>query len=234
MNILPASAQDFPRYRAIAEHGLLIEFGNTIDENIHARVMQLDAVLQAEPFAGFIEAVPAYASLTIRFDPLTTDHPAAQQAVEQLLSRGGRIAGTKSEREVAVCYDTELAPDLLAVAEATGLTVEEVIAAHLSGDYRVFMYGFAPGYAYMAGVPETVHLPRKAAAVRGVPAGSVLIAGQQCLVTTLTMPTGWWIIGRSPTCVLTGDSERPFLFDVGDNVRFRRISRAQFDAETKP
>jgi inhibitor of KinA len=66
--------------------------------------------------------------------------------------------------------------------------------------------------------------------VRGVAAGSVIIAGPQCLVTTLTMPTGWWIIGRSPTRILTSDPARPFLFDVGDKVRFRRISRAEFAA----
>ncbi|AOF92366.1 allophanate hydrolase subunit 1 family protein (plasmid) [Sinorhizobium sp. RAC02] len=106
-----------------------------------------------------------------------------------------------------------------------------MITAHLAGQYDVFMYGFAPGYAYLAGVPETIRMPRKPAAVRGVPAGSVLIAGPQCLVSTITMPTGWWIIGRSPTRILTGKDERPFLFDVGDRVRLRRISRAEYDAE---
>lgn len=89
--------------------------------------------------------------------------------------------------------------------------------------------------AYLAGVPEAIRIPRKEAAVRGVPAGSVLIGGQQCLVTTLTMPTGRWIIGRSPTLILDSASkERPFLFDVGDRVSFRRISRAQFDEARMP
>ena len=104
-----------------------------------------------------------------------------------------------------------------------------MIAAHLAGEYRVFMYGFAPGYAYLAGVPEALRMPRKATAVRGIAAGSVVIAGPQCLVTTLTMPTGWWIIGRSPTSILTGDPAAPFLFDVGDRVRFRRASRSEYE-----
>ncbi|WP_152971037.1 carboxyltransferase domain-containing protein, partial [Rhizobium ecuadorense] len=59
-------------------------------------------------------------------------------------------------REVEVCYDPDLAPDLAAVAEASGLSPEDVISAHLSGDYSVFLYGFAPGYAYLAGVPEAI------------------------------------------------------------------------------
>jgi inhibitor of KinA len=92
------------------------------------------------------------------------------------------------------------------------------------------MYGFAPGYAYLSGLPAALHLPRKDRAKRAVPAGSVIIAGAQCLITTLTMPTGWWIIGQSPAQVLRDDPDRPFLFDVGDEVRFRRIGRAALPA----
>ena len=105
-----------------------------------------------------------------------------------------------------------------------------MIAAHLAGDYTVFLYGFAPGYAYLGCVRDELQLPRKDTALRDVPAGSVIIAGAQCIVTTLMMPTGWWIIGRSPTAILQDDPARPFLFDVGDAVQFRRISRAEFEA----
>lgn len=128
-------------------------------------------------------------------------------------------------REVDVCYDPDFSPDLESVAEACGLTPEQVIAAHLSGEYSVYMYGFAPGYAYLAGVPASIQVPRKQTAVRDIPAGSVLVAGPQCLITTLKMPTGWWIIGRSPTKILDAKAlDRPFLFDVGNTVRFRRVT----------
>ena len=65
-----------------------------------------------------------------------------------------------------------------------------MIFAHLAKTYHVVMYGFAPGYAYLGGMPPALHLPRKPSAKRGVPAGSVIIAGAQCLIATLTMPTG--------------------------------------------
>jgi inhibitor of KinA len=42
------------------------------------------------------------------------------------------------------------------------------------------------------------------------------------------MPTGWWVIGRSPTRILDEGAARPFLFDVGDRVRFRRIGLDDF------
>jgi inhibitor of KinA len=43
------------------------------------------------------------------------------------------------------------------------------------------------------------------------------------------MPTGWSIIGRSPTPIFTGDATHPFLFDVGDRVVFERIDAAMLE-----
>ncbi len=223
----------YPRFRPVAEHGLLVEFADRIDPVVQARVSHLDKALNGEPFIGFRESVPAYAALFIDFDPLATDHGAAERwARDLLLKRGGETAAAApAVCEVLVCYDDDFAPDLPAIAEASGLTPQQVIETHLAGHYDVAMYGFAPGYAYLAGVPEVIRLPRKKTALRNVPAGSVLIAGPQCLVSTLTAPTGWWIIGRSPTRILAGEAERPFLFEVGDRVRFRRIARDQFGRE---
>lgn len=225
-----AQPAEFPRFVPVADHALLVEFAEAISDKAHAEVLAMDAALQAHPCAGVAETVPAYVSLLIEFDPLATDH-ATLRAHLTRLPKGPALTGSAGKmREVLVCYDPPYAPDLAAVAAQTGLSTEEVIAAHLSGDYRVFMYGFAPGYAYLAGVPEILRLDRKPAPVPNVPAGSVIIAGAQALVTTLTMPTGWWIIGRSSTKILTGNPENPFLFDVGDRVSFRRVGAAEFEA----
>lgn len=210
-------------YRPIADHALLVEFAATITDAAHAEVLALDAALAAHPFEGFREAIPAFVNLLVDFDPVLTDHARVEAHLRRLDGQT-RPAQSPTCREVPVCYDA--APDLDEVARLTGLSPEAVIAAHLAGDYQVFLYGFAPGYAYMGGLPAALRLDRKPSPVRGVPAGSVIIAGAQCLITTLTMPTGWWIIGRTSTRVLTGDPARPFLFDVGDRVRFRRVAAA--------
>ncbi|WP_112310257.1 5-oxoprolinase subunit B family protein [Pseudogemmobacter bohemicus] len=212
-----------PRFRPVAEHGLLVEFGEGVDTGLHRQVMALDAALNAAPPPAMIETVPGNACLLVRFDCLATDHAGMEAAIRQHLGRGASELPAGRLREIAVCYDAPFAPDLETVAAKTGQSREAVISTHLLGEYEVFLYGFAPGYAYLTGVPETIRLPRKSAAIRDIPAGSVLIAASQCIVSTLKMPTGWWVIGRSPTRVLTADSDRPFLFDPGDRVRFRRI-----------
>ena len=210
-----------PLFRPVAEHALLVEFGTQLSDATHAAVLRLDRALAANPFPGFAESVPAYVNLLVRFDPLTTDHAAAETALRALLQQAPSSPASGTLRRVEVIYDGQ---DLPEVAARTGLTEAEVIAAHLSGQYHVALYGFAPGYAYLSGLPDAIRLPRKETALRDIPAGSVIIAAGQCIVTTLTMPTGWWIIGHSPTAILTPNAARPFLFDVGDRVQFQQVT----------
>jgi inhibitor of KinA len=204
-----------PVFRPVSDCGLLVEFGAVISDPVHGAVLALDGALAADPVPGQVEVVPAYVNVMVVFDPLVTDHAAVTQAVRARLGRGA-AARRGRVHEVPVVHDGR---DLEAVALQAGLTVEAVVESHLSGDYSVYLYGFAPGYAYLGGVPEAIRLPRKDAPVRGVAAGSVIIAGAQCIVTTLTMPTGWWVIGHSQVQILRPEG---LLFDVGDRVRFVR------------
>ena len=219
----------YPRFLPVADHAVLVEFAEALSPAAHRAVLRLDRALAAAPCAGLAEAVPSYVALMVVFDPVVTDHAAVTRHLRGLLEAPEAAVVTPVCHDIPVCYDTDLAPDLEEVALRCGLTPEAVIAAHLAGVYDVAMYGFAPGYAYLAGVPEGIRLDRKPSPRRGVAAGSVIIAGPQCLITTLTMPTGWWVIGRTPARILTGDPGRPFRFEVGDAVRFRRVDRAGFD-----
>jgi inhibitor of KinA len=245
-----------PWFKPVADCALLVEFGYKIDDRLNRLVIALDQAINAAAgntkrmganaidakgidagwigkggITGVIETVPALVNLLVVFDPLATTHAEVENAIRALLPIDDKIDTESTEHRVAVCYDPEICPDLTHVAQATGLSVDAVIEAHASSRLRVSMYGFAPGYAYLSGLPECIQIPRKATAVRDVPKGSVSIAGPQSLITTITMPTGWSLIGRSPTRVLRTDSDRPFLFDVGDTVVFERIRRDELPAE---
>lgn len=221
----------FPQFRAVADQGVLVEFGDTFDASVQGQVTSLDQKLAQTPFSGFTQTVPAYVNLLVCFNALMTDHANVKQAILALLQTPALPPRQGISRQVDICFDADLAPDLAEVAQLCALSEDAVIAAQLAINYQVVMYGFAPGYAYLSGVPTPLQLPRKPRAKRGVPAGSVIVAGAQCLITTLTMPTGWWIIGRSPTRILLPDQDAPFLFGVGDRVQFNRIDRATFDAQ---
>jgi inhibitor of KinA len=207
-----------PEVRPVGDSGVLLVFGSTVDAGLFDRILALDAALNADPLPGMVETVPAYVTLLIEYDPLVTEFEAVAAAA---LARLAGVTGQAIEaRTHIIPMVFEDAPDLDEVAVRTGLRVDAVIAAHLAAEYRVYMYGFAPGYAYMDGVPKALQLPRKPVPVRSRPVGTVMIAGGQCLITTLPMPTGWWVIGQTDVQVLRIDDPAPFLFRPGDRVRF--------------
>lgn len=215
--------RDAPTFKPIGESGVLISLAAEASAEASARVIALDHAIAAAAIEGVREVIPALVNLAVCFDPLVTDHGAIQTAIEDLAPLQKISASEGKNHVIPVCYDRDLCPDLVAVAKLTGLSVDAIIEAHVTARLQVSMYGFAPGYAYLSGLPDAIHVPRKTTALRDIPKGSILIAGAQCIVTPLTMPTGWNIIGRSPVDIIDGSR---FLFDVGDSVSFTRISRA--------
>lgn len=212
-----------PQVQPVGDTAVLLSFGTAIDPAVFDRILALEAAIIADPPPGFIETVPAYVTLLIVFDPLLTDGAAMAAAVLARPVTVTAVAG--AVHSIPMCCDADLAPDLAEVAAHAGMTQAAVIDTHLASEYRVYMYGFAPGYAYMDGVALALQLPRKAVPVRSRPMGTVMIAGGQCLITTLPMPTGWWVIGATRVQVLRPEG---FLFQPGDRVRFTRQSRADF------
>ena len=131
--------------------------------------------------------------------------------------------------EIPVCYDSEFALDLEAVALAAGLSRDEAIAAHAGRDYRVFMLGFLPGFAYLGSVDARIAAPRRAEPRLVVPAGAVGIAGIQTGIYPQQSPGGWNIVGRTPLRMAWLDRPQPTRLKAGDRVRFRAIGRSEFD-----
>lgn len=220
---------DAPRYTAVGDCGVLVEFATEVSDAANDAVVALDRAICSAPPAGVIELVSAFVNLLVVFDPLVTDHRLVEAELRSMMPASHDAVEGGRDHIVSVCFEHQFAPDLAAVAAATGLSVEAVISAHLAAEFRVAMYGFAPGYAYMSGTPAAIQVPRKSAPVRGIAADSVIIAGPQCLITTIEMPTGWSVIGRSATQVLRPAEADPFLFDVGDRVSFSRVDLATFE-----
>ncbi len=214
----------------VADRAVLVEFDGEADDERAALVSAFDRRVRAAGPAGVLEVVPAYVNALVLFDPLRTDHAAVAEAVRPLVDERDEVEATLRHHVVPVVYGGDAGPDLLAVAEATGLSAEEVVAAHTSVEHRVVMFGFAPGAAYLSGVDASIRIPRKPAPVRDVPAGSVIIAGSQCLVMTVTMPTGWWVIGRSTIPMLATGAGGSFDVDVGDRIRFDAVVDRGLDA----
>jgi 5-oxoprolinase (ATP-hydrolysing) subunit B len=124
---------------------------------------------------------------------------------------------------IRVVYDGD---DLDGVADATGMSVDEVISRHVAGDYRVAFCGFSPGFAYLAGLDPALHLPRRGTPRTRVPAGAVAIAAGYSAVYPGVSPGGWHLIGTTtPTITATlwdTHVEPPAALRPGRVVRFEQ------------
>lgn len=213
-----------PIFRPIADCAVLVEFGQVIDDDIHARAVAFDAALDAAEIAGMRERVPTYTTVYVGYDPLITDYATVVDALKPYLATTGKAQSKGQVWEVPTCYEPQFAPDLEQVEDILKMPFSEIIALQSQASYKVYMYGFAPGYAYLGGVPKAIHIPRKQGPVMGVKTRTVMIAGSQALITTVTVPSGWWRIGQAAKSPLQDDPDRPFLFDVGDTVKFVPVS----------
>jgi inhibitor of KinA len=219
-----------PRYLPAGESALVVEFGDTIDPKIHDQVLALDAALQQAKREGVTETVPTYRSLMIHFDPRRLTTEALADAVAGLDYASAPPRARRQLWHIPACYDPPHGEDIAKVAALLGLSPARIIGLHLGARYRVYMYGFAPGFTFLGGLPEELKIPRRAVPRPPAPPGSLLIAGGQALIASCAMPTGWYGIGRTPVKMFDPRRGRIFPIGIGDELCFERIDPAAFDA----
>ncbi len=123
--------------------------------------------------------------------------------------------------EIPVVYD---GADLDDVASLTGLSRDEVVAAHTGQTWRVAFGGFAPGFGYLVGEDDRLHVPRREESRTAVPPGAVALAGEYAGVYPRESPGGWQLIGHTDTAVFDLDRDPPALLRPGALIRFAEVS----------
>ena len=227
---MSTAGAEIVRIAPAGDSALLLEFPQRIDPVINARAILLAERLRRRCGTAVRDAVVGYATVTVYFDPLVVDAAWLEAEMrDAVLAPDDAPTAAATATEVPVCYDAELGPDLADVAAFGGLAAEDVIALHAGAEYRVYMVGFVPGFAYMAPVDPRIAAPRRSSPRRSVPMGSVAIAGLQTGIYPAVTPGGWNIVGRTPLKPYDPSRRNPLLFRPGDRVRFRPISREIYD-----
>ena len=130
--------------------------------------------------------------------------------------------------EIPVCYGERFGKDLSSLANAKSLSEDQIIQLHSEENYRIHFYGFLPGFMYLSGLRPELHERRKPVPDRNVPAGSVAIGGAQTGIYPSSSPGGWHLIGQTPLVLFDPSKPQPVGVQVGDWIRFRAISAAEF------
>lgn len=217
-------------FTPLGDQALIIEAGTEISEEVQQRVRKAAALLDEHPPAWLVETIPAFTTIAVFYNPLAVSYTDARAVLEELLQHAGDVPVPASRTvRIPVCYGGEFGPDLEFVALHNGISAEEVIAIHSSGDYAVSMIGFAPGFPFISGMSEKIAAPRRESPRLRIPERTVGIAGIQTGVYPIETPGGWQLIGRTPMRLFRPEQETPSLLKAGDRIKFHRISEQEYD-----
>ena len=223
----------------LGDKALTIDFGNVVDEAVNDKVLRLYRQMKRKNISYITDLVPAYSSLTLHYDlaALYQEKPRDKTAFETLAGLVGSLGWEEEENvmperrilEIPVCYDPEFGPDIEMMASEKALLPDELVRLHTDRQYRIYMIGFLPGFAYMGRVNERISHPRRDQPRHLVAAGSVGIAGVQTGIYPLESPGGWNIIGRTPVRLFDPQKKEPVFFQAGDEIKFYSITRDEFE-----
>lgn len=213
----------------LGETAVIIDCGDYLSVAVQRRVASVCALLEKRNLPAMIEWVPSYTSVTLFYNPFISPYPELCRALLQQLNQMKESVQDKPRTvTIPVCYGGEWGPDLDYVASEHGLTSEDVIAIHTSGDYLVHMIGFAPGFPYLGGLSERIATSRRATPRLRVEAGTVGIGGKQTGIYPVDTPGGWQCIGRTSLRLFRPDEKVPSLLAAGDRVRFEQITKQDY------
>ena len=218
------------RFLDSGEGLLVVEFGSAIDAGLNERVLALDAALTRAAIAGVIETTPTFRSLAVAYEPLVIERERLVARILELAAEA-EVATRPSRAWTFPCsFEAPHGEDLAEVAGRLGLAPARLIEHLCAWPLRVHMYGFSPGFAYLGGLPAELAASRRASPRAAHPADAVMIAGGMAAIAPLPMPTGWWVVGRTPEKVFAPGRDPAFLVAVGDTIRFEAIDAATFAA----
>jgi KipI family sensor histidine kinase inhibitor len=218
MRILPAG-----------DSAWLIELPDRLDPDVNARALDIAARIQSAHLPAVSDIVVGYRTVMVYVRPLVERTAPVIGTLEHMLVEQRPADVVTGERllTIPICYGGAWGPDLDDVAAFARMPPAEVVRRHAAREYRVYMVGFVPGFAYMAEVDPSIAAPRRGSPRLRVPKGSVGIANGQTGIYPDETPGGWNIIGRCPLRPYDPLRDEPFLLRAGDRVRFTPI-----DAET--
>ena len=222
----------FKKLNNIGDSAIACDFGDDVNQSVNNRVIKLFNFIKKQTelknIKGITNCVPSYNKLIITFNLKITNSKKVCDFINSIDFDNLNFYQDKKEWTIPICYDFEM--DLINMSKELKLDKEEIINIHLKTTFFIYMIGFVPGHPFMGDLDPKLFLNRLKTPRVKVPAGSVGIVEKFCNIYPYASPGGWNIIGRTPKKIFNSkDSVKPCLFSPGDIVKFKSISKKEFN-----
>ena len=222
----------FKKLNNIGDCGIVCDFGDEVNREINSNVIKLFHYVKDEVFNGNLKGIlnytPSYNKLIINFD---LEKIGSSQIIDFLKSVDFsklNLSQNNKKWTIPICYEFEM--DLENMSKTLKISKDEIINIHLNTDFFVYMVGFIPGHPFMGDFSSKLSLNRLKTPRVKIPSGSVGIVEKFCNIYPYESPGGWNIIGRTPIKLFDKQNEsNPCLLSPGDSIKFKSISKKEFE-----
>ena len=206
-------------YKLFGRSAILVEWPANISQDIIQDIISFER--QVKEIDSILDIIIAYNSLLIRYqNPIVDQELTIRQLKNKYTASSYLIKQDQFLWEIPVCYDASFGIDLEEIANKKKCSVADIIRLHSETDYLVYFIGFQPGFLYLGGLHQNLHIPRKSNPRVRVDKGSVGIGGAQTGVYPQSSSGGWNIIGKSPLNFFNMKATNPCFAKPGDRIQF--------------
>jgi len=222
----------FKKLNNIGDCGIVCDFGDEVNRSINTSVIKLFHHIKKEVSEGNLDGVlnytPSYNKLIINFDLGKINSSKIKDFLKSVDFSKLNTSQNSKTWTIPICYDFEM--DLGNMSKTLKMDKNEIINIHLNTNFFIYMIGFIPGHPFMGDLDSKIFSHRLKTPRVKIPAGSVGIVEKFCNIYSYESPGGWNIIGRTPTKLFNIKNEsNPCLLSPGDSVKFKSISKKEFE-----
>ena len=216
----------------IGDCGIVCDFGDEVSQKINTEVIKLFHYVRRQTsdrnLEGILNCTPSYNKLIINFDLKKINATKILDFLKSINFSELNLSQNKKEWTIPICYD--FAMDLGNMSKVLKIDKDEIINIHSKTVFFIYMIGFVPGHPFMGDLDSKLFLNRLKTPRVKIPAGSVGIVEKFCNIYPYESPGGWNIIGKTPIKLFNKkDSNKPCLLSPGDTVKFKSISKKEFE-----
>lgn len=221
-------------YKPYGNSAILIEWPQKIDKNILYDILFFKEKIVNYKHKVIVEVINTYSSITIIYSSTIENIYSEISSLKSIYFEEITLpSATYNRWKIPVCYDRSFGVDLDEISRRNDVSVSRIIKLHSEAIYTVYFIGFLPGFLYLGGLPEMLHISRKENPRLSIPKGSVAIGGSQTGVYPVDTPGGWQIIGRSPITFFDVHAASPCFAKAGDEIVFDPVDLNTFRAIEK-
>ena len=213
----------------LGDAAVYCDFGKDVNQEINTNVIKYFKNIKDKNIEGITNITPSYNKLIVSFDLTVTNYSKIKKLIENI-EINDKSEKVKKLIEVPICCENNLKLDDDRLEKILKIKFDKILENFFNKEYFCYMTGFIAGMPFLGDINEKLRAKRLETPRVKVPKGSVGLTEQFCNIYTYESPGGWNIIGNTPLEIFNkNNQEHPALINPGDKVKFKQISREEYD-----